>query len=214
MNRIKNITICLSLCVTLSMVGCVCTPGYYSGMPQYAYHSSSVSMGCDTGCDTGCDPCGPIETGCGPADCGVIESSGIFCAPPRIRSCRTSLSHIGNGICLVGRGVLDIAATPFVAIGGILSSGCRYEVIAHCDTPCYSSHYTVQNVEPCGQSGSSCTSGCETCSSGYTEGIQYNTSAITRPPTLMPPFPTRKNTVVQAAYQEPTRPAVRFSQPK
>jgi len=206
MKRIRIIAICTSLLATLSMVGCVCTPGYYSGMPRYAFHSSNFG--------TECDPCGPSEMGCGPVDCGVIEYGGNFCAPPRIANCRASLSHIGNGICLVGRGVLDIVAVPFVAVGGVLSSGCRYEVIAHCDTPCYTSGYSIQ-ADPCGPSGFSCASGCETCAGGYTEGIQYdtndyNTNVLKRPPT----FPSRRNTVVQAGYQEPTVPTAKFVRPK
>ena len=205
MKRIRLSVICMSLLATLSMVGCTCTPGYYSGMPQYAYHPNDM-----VGCDTGCDPCGPAET-----SCGVIEYGGNFCAPPRTANCRTSFSHIGNGLCLVGRGVLDVAAAPFVAIGGILSSGCRYEVITHCDTPFYGRCYPVQEIaEPCSPCSSGCSTGCDNCAGGYTEGIQYNTNVLSRPTTFQPAFSPRRNSVIQASYQEPNAPAVRFVQPR
>ena len=206
MKRMRLSVMCMSLLATLSMVGCMCTPGYYSGMPRYAYHSNDIGKGCDTGCD----PCGPTEAGC-----SVIEYGGNFYAPPRIATYRTSLSHIGSGLCLVGRGVLDIVATPFVAIGGVLSSGCRYEVISHCDTPFYGRCYPVREiVEPCSPCSSACSSGCESCAGGYTEGIQYNTNVLRRPATVQPTFPPRRNTVVQASYQEPTAPTVRFVRPR
>ena len=205
MKRIRIIAVCMSLSATLSMVGCMCTPSYYSGAQRHGYgygHCSTNSFGCDTGCD----PCGGAEAHCG----GVIEYGGNFCAPPRVANCRHSLSNVGNGICLVGRGLLDITAAPFVAIGGILSSGCRYEVIAHCDNNVVC--YPVQTIsEPCGSVG---TSGCETCADGYTEGIQYNTSAISRPVTFQPVAQPHRSGVVQASYVEPTAPVIRFVQPR
>jgi len=192
----------MSLLTTLSMVGCMCTPGYHSGMSPYACQP-------DFGCDSGCDPCGIAES-----DCGVIEYGGNFCAPPRIANCRNSLSNIGNGVCLIGRGLLDVTAAPFVLIGNILSSGCQYEVLAHCPDVSYGTCYPMQEtVAPCAPCS---TSGCDNCNGGYTEGIQYNVTTVPNrsvPNRTMAVLP-RKNGVVQASYQEPSVPAVRFVQPR
>ena len=202
MKRIRITAICVSLLATLSMVGCVCTPGYHSGVSRYGCHSGNI------GYDGGCDPCGAAESGC-----GVIEYGGNPCAPSKIVDCRNCLSNIGNGICLIGRGVLDATATPFIAIGGVLSSGCRYEVLAHCDNTYYGNPcYQTQSISsPCAPCDPVCTSGCETCAGGYSEGIQYSTNVSNRA-AMFPP--RRNNAIIQASYQEPTAPAVRFVQPR
>ena len=202
MTRIKITAICMSLLATLSMVGCVCSPaGYYSGM-QRNYIPSTITY------DNGCDPCGTIESGC-----GVIEYSGNPCAPPtcvpRVTDCRTTFSHLGNGVLLIGRGVLDVTAAPFVIIGNALSSNCRYEVLTRCDNGYYGA-VRYQTVEPC---ASPCTSGCDTCAGGYTEGIQFNTNVQNRT-TVLPAPAYRSNGVIQASYQEPTAPVMRFVHPK
>lgn len=194
----------MSLLATLLTVGCMCTPGYYGGMRPYAYPPGGMgcSSGCGTSCDTACDSCGVADD-----DCGVIEYGGNCCAPPRIANCRHSLANIGNGICLVGRGLLDVAAAPFVVVGGVLSSGCQYEVITHCPEVSYGACYPAQDMgTPCAPA---CSSGCDTCNEGYTEGIQYNTEAQSRPVTYQP----RRNSIIQAAYQEPV-PAVKFVKPR
>ena len=216
MKRIKITAICVSLLATLSLVGCVCPPaGYHSGMypSGYSYSHGNMIFG-------GGDPCG----GFGTADCGVIEYTGSPCTPqvcapqvcaPKIVDCHTSFSHLGNGILLVGRGILDVTAAPFVIVGNLLSSGCRYEVIPHCGDVFYGDT-CCQTVEPCGVSHTPCSgngAGCETCAGGYTEGIQYNTSFQNRATTL--PAPARRNnSVMQASYQEPNMPGVRFVQPR
>jgi hypothetical protein len=200
MKRIKISAVCLSLLATLSVVGCVCPPtSYYSGIHRNYTPGFAA-----------CDPCGPIDSGC-----EVIEFSSNPCAPqvyaPRYKvvDCRVSLTHIGNGVLLIGRGVLDITAAPFVLAGNLLSSGCRYEVLTICDDVPFG-HFQHPIVKPCAPA---CTTGCGTCDGGYTEGIQYNTSAQNR--TLLPaPVARRSNAVIQAAYQEPIAPAVRFVQPK
>ena len=204
MKRIKITTICMSLLATLSMVGCVCPPAYHSGIYRSGYVSNDIAYG------GACDPCGPAEPRCGE----VIEYGGNPCASipyaQKPADCRTAFSHLGNGVLLVGRGVLDVAAAPFVTVGNALSSGCRYEVLAHCDnvyytSPCYP---TIDPCEP-----AACTSGCETCANGYTEGIQYNMVPPNRFATLLPPQPRTGSGVVQASYQEPTAPAAKFVHP-
>ena len=211
MKRIKIIAICTSLLTTVSLVGCVCPPtSYYSGMRScYAPTPVVYDNGCDPGCNPGCDPCGPVEA------CGVVDPCGPqICAPqpyfPRTVDCRNTFSNLNNGILLVGRGILDVTAVPFVIVGNMLSSGCRYEVLTFCDNVTYGNSY-CRTVEPC---TSACSSGCDSCAGGYNEGIQYNTnsSALNHSTTLLAP-PRRSNSVVQASYQEPTAP-VRFVQPK
>jgi hypothetical protein len=127
---------------------------------------------------------------------------------PKVVDYRHSFSNLGNGVLLFGRGILDITAAPFVIAGNMLSSGCRYEVLTFCDNPvsCGGTYY--QTVEPC---SSSC-SGCESCSNGFTEGIQHSVTVPSRA-TSMVALPRRNNSVIQASYQEPTAP-VRFAQPR
>ena len=216
MKRIKITAICMSLLATLSMVGCVCPPaGYYSGMHR-GYAPNHIP------CDSGCDPCGPPEMGC-----GVIEYTGTPCAPqscapqpympptciPKVVDCRTTFSHLGNGVLLIGRGIIDITAAPFVILGNALSSNCRYEVLTrHDNVVCYTVPQ-YQMLEPCAPSCTSgCTGGCDTCAGGYTDGIQFGTSTQTR--TMLPAPAHRTNSVTQASYQEPTAPVMRFVQPK
>ena len=204
----------MSLLATLSMVGCVGTPGYYSRVSQprvsYGYNSAVVNDPCAP-----CDPCGPE------IDCGTIEYSSNFCAPRcKIVDCRTSLSHLSNGVLLVGRGVLDITAAPFIAVGNLLSSGCQYEVIAHCPGG-YSRAPIVRTTKPCSAVGTSgCgTSGCDSCDDGYSEGIQYEIhpqSIQTYSRVLSPPVQqyNRSNSVIQTSYRELSTPGVRFTQPR
>jgi hypothetical protein len=220
MKRIKITVICMSLLATLSVVGCVCPPTYYSGMNRVEYGHGSVCF------DGGCDPCGDAgcSSGYGPScgsGYGVIEyrSTPCFAQPcgPKIVNCRTTFSNLGNGVLLIGRGILDVTAAPFVVVGNALSSGCRYEVLAHCDNVCYSSPCCQAVEAPCSPvSALPCdpvgTSGCDTCNGGYNEGIQYNGNYQNQT-TMLPPMPRRMNSVVQASYQEPTAPVVRFVQP-
>ena len=192
----------MSLLATLSVVGCICPPaGYYSGMQRH-YVPNHITY------DNGCDPCGATESGC-----GVIEYSGNPCVAqpcvPKIVDCRTTFSNLGNGIFLIGRGVLDVTAAPFVIVSNALSNSCRYELLTHCD-PVYYAAPRCQTVEPC---TSTCTSGCDACSGGYTEGIQFNTSVQNRTTALPSPI-YRSNGVIQASYQEPTAPVMKFVHPK
>lgn len=209
MKKIKMIAICMSLAATLSMVGCVCGPGgYYAGASQAYYPgvSGCGDMSCgDMACDTGCDPCDPCEM---PMDCGVIECAPSPCFASPMINCRTSFSNIGNGVCLLGRGVLDATAAPFIVVGRVLSSGCRYNVSVDCGEMYCGP--VCETVTPCSSCGSTGTSGCANCSEGFTEGIEYDTTAKNRPVLAAP----RKHTVVQAVYQEPTTPPVKFVQPK
>jgi hypothetical protein len=128
--------------------------------------------------------------------------------------CRTSLSNIGNGMFLVSRGILDVTAAPFLAIGNVLATGCRYEVFAHCGEVNYANPcYQTQSIgSPCSPCAASCSSGCEPCANGYTEGIQYNVS--NRVTALLPPPPRRSSSVIQASYLEPSAPAAKFVQPR
>lgn len=204
MKRFKITAICMSF-LAVPMIGCVAPiSGYNSGMHRSSYVSNSTVY------ESGCDPCGQIESDCGEVITSCMPMTGFSNAV----NCRTAFSHLGNGMILVGRGVLDVAAAPFVTVGGMLSSGCRYEVLAHCNSgylssPCY------QTVEPCEPS---CT-GCDSCTNGYTEGIQYNVpqNQVT---TMMPPAPRRTNSVIQtnpviqASYKEPTAPVAKFVQPR
>ena len=210
MKRIKITAICMSLLATLSMVGCVCPPtGYYSGM-QRNYVPNHIAY------DNGCDPCGPTESGC-----GVIEYTGNPCAPqtcvtqpcaPKIVDCRTTFSHLSNGVLLIGRGVLDVTAAPFVIVSSMLSNGCRYEVFAHCDNVYYTAprYQSYQTIEPCAPT---CSSGCDACSGGYTEGISFAPNVQSRS-TVIPAPAYRTSSVIQASYQEPTAPVMKFVQPK
>lgn len=205
----------MSLSMTFYLAGCICPPGgYQSGMyrPGYTpYHA------CFEGA---CDPCGPVETGCN-GGCGDVGCSGIEygcnpCAPascmscmPRMTDCRSSFANLGNGVFLIGRGILDVAGAPLVAIGSVLSSGCRYEVLSICPEVSYvGSCYTTS--EPC--SPAACSPGCESCANGYTEGMRYNTSAKNWAASIPPP-PRLGSSVIQASYQEPTAPAAKFVQP-
>jgi len=193
----------MSLLATLSMIGCICPPGgYHSSMYRPNYVSPPTVY------DGTCDPCGPTDTGC-----GVIEYTGNPCAPmtyaPRVVDCRSSFVNLGNGIFLVGRGILDVTAAPFIALGNLMASGCRYEVLSICPDvsyagPCYTT------TEPCAPSA--CSPGCDTCANGYTEGIRYNTSAKNWSASFPPP-PRMSSSVIQASYQEPTAPVARFVQP-
>ncbi|MDR0327966.1 MAG: hypothetical protein LBI05_06705 [Planctomycetaceae bacterium] len=213
MKRFKIIAICTSFLAAVSLVGCVCPPtGYYSGMRSCYVPNRIYDNACGpVGCDSGCDPCGQVEA------CGAVEPCGpTIIAPqpyiPRPLDCRNTFSNLRNGMILTGRGILDVAAAPFVVVGNMLSSGCRYEVLTFCDnapycSPCY------QTVEPCAPS---CSSGCDSCSGGYNEGIQYNgnTSAHNLSTTILtPPLRMNNSAVIQASYLEPTAP-VRFVQPK
>jgi hypothetical protein len=199
----------MSLIATLSMVGCICPPaGYHSGMYRSGYSSSHIAY------QGPCDPCGPAETGC-----GVVEYGGNPCLPqsytPRVMDCRSSLTNLTNGVFLVGRGVLDVTAAPFVALGSLMSSGCRYEVLSICPEVSYGSYggscYTT--TEPCGPAACSpCSPGCDTCANGYTEGIRYNAGSKNWAAAIPPP-PRLSSSVIQASYQEPTAPAARFVQP-
>ena len=209
MKRIKITAICISLLASLSVVGCVCPPAQYFGM-HHGYAPNHIPY------DGGCDPRGAVGS-CGVVeDCGVVEYGGDFCAPRynSVVDCRTTFSNLSNGILLTGRGVLDVAAAPFVIVGNMLSSGCRYELIKYCDTGFYGQTF-FQSAEPCGSvSTSGCASGCESCAGGFTEGVRYNVNTPHQTTTVLPTPLRRSNSVIQAAYQEPTAPAVRFVQPK
>ena len=225
MNRIKMTATVIYLLATLFATGCMCMPGYYSGMSRYSY-GPQISYGHNyVGCDNACNPCGPEITcdPCGPEiPCaGVVEYGCNPCLPQHgtIVNCRTSFSNISNGVLLVGRGVLDITAKPFIIVGKVLSSGCQYEVIAHCPGVAYVGS-VCHTVEACGSVG---TSGCDSCDNGYAidngriqnmhQSMQYNNTQSRI--ALAPPLPQRSsNTVIQAAYVEPTRPVIRFVQPR
>ena len=219
MKRIKITTICISLLATLSMVGCMCTPGYYSGVPQVRHYSGGYGYG-GAVFDAPCAPCGPApcspEVSCN-GGCNV-DVIGYDCGPrlscPPIVNCRTSFANLSNGVLLIGRGVLDVTAAPFVIIGNLLSSGCQYEVIAHCPDVRYIGS-VCQTVEPC---CSVSTSGCDSCDNGYigngyTEEISYNSFPHGRA-TLSQPLPRGGNMVIQTSHRESITPSVRFVQPR
>ena len=202
----------MSLLATLSLVGCVCPPAsYHTGM-YYNGYAPNYAV-----CDSGCDPCGSVDSGCGVIEYGENPCAPQYCTPqpcvPRIASCRSTFSNLSNGVLLIGRGILDVTAVPFVIAGNVLSSGCRYEVLSYCDTPCITTTSCYPTAEPCAPA---CSSGCDTCAGGYSEGIQYNTSAYnTNIQSQMVPLspPRRSSGIIHASYQEPTAP-VRFVQPK
>ena len=204
----------MSLLATLSLVGCVCPPAsYHPGI-----HYNSYVPG-HSGYDNGCDPCGSIDSGCGVIKYGGDSCAPSFCTPPyyapRGANFQSTFSNLSNGVLLLGRGILDVAAAPFVFVGNALSSGCRYEVLTFCDTPAITVTPCYPIVET---SGSSCSSGCDSCAGGYSDGIQYNngiqynpTPSNTSSQMLAPP--RRTSGVIHASYQEPTAP-VRFVQPR
>ena len=196
MKRIKITAICVSLLATLSMTGCMCTPGYFSCPPQYSYGHGGVIF------DDACAPCGP-EMSCGTVgyDCNPC----VPCSPTL--NCQNSLTNIGTGVLLVGRGVLDITATPFVLAGKILSSGCQYEVIAHCPAV-YQVGSVCQSVDPC---NSVITSGCDSCGNGHFGNGYIDDQSRT---TTHPPVLRKGNLVVQAGYKEPISSGVKFVQPR
>jgi len=235
MKRFKNTAIGMCLLATLSVAGCVCMPGYYPGVPRISYgpqfsHGSQFSYGhggyghsgvvFDDPCspcapEMACDPCGP-EIVCG----GVVEFGGNFCVPQHgtIVDCRSSLSNICSGVLLIGRGVRDMTAKPFIVVGKILSSGCRYEVIAHCPEIHYFGS-SSRTVKPC----CAVTSGCDSCNNGYfiendfnnsrSSGRQFDTHAHSRMP-LSPPMLRMNNSIIQATHVESITPGVRFVQPR
>ena len=223
MKRIKIAAVCTSLLATLSLVGCVCPPASYHSGIHYNSYVPGYSV-----YDNGCDPCGSIDSGC-----GVFEYAGDPCAPPvcpppycipRVANFQSTFSNLGNGVLLIGRGILDVTAAPFVIVGNALSSGCRYEVLTYCDTP----GITMTSCYPAVESDGGCSSGCDTCAGGYSDGIQYNSGIrYNTSPThsnvhnsqvhssqMVPLSPPRRtNGVIHASYQEPTA-AVRFVQPR
>ena len=213
MKRIKITAVCISLLATLSLVGCI-TPstGYYSGMSR-SYAPSPFAY------DNGCDPCGIVESGCG-TGCGTMGYGGNPCAPqtcvPRVVDCQTTFSHLGNGVLLIGRGILDVTAAPFVLVGNALTSNCRYEVLTRRDNVVCFAVPNYQTVEPCGSACTTgcttgCASGCDSCSGGYTDGLQFNN--VQNRATVLPAPAYRNNGVTQASYQEPTAPVIKFGQP-
>ena len=221
MKRIRITAICISLLATLSMVGCMCTPGIHPGLSQFSY-GPQISYGYGSGSmfDDSCGPCGTVPVPCAPdVTCGggggIVAFGGNYCAPcPPVLNCRSALSNIGNGTLLIGRGVLDITAAPFVIIGNLLSSGCQYEVIAHCPEVSYCGP-AFHSVDPC---CSVRTSGCNGCddgfhSNGYIEEFPSNDFSHNRA-TLSPPMPRRNTSVIQAGYREPITPGIRFVQPR
>ena len=221
MKRIKITAICISLLATLSVVGCMCSPGYYSGVPQVGYASHAGYGHGGMIFDDACGSCGPQM------DCGVVEYGCNPCSPhPAITDCRSSFSNLGNGVLLVGRGVLDISAAPFIIVGKILSSGCRYEVLSYCPEVAYCSPVYQPSVGvPCDPViTSGCASGCDSCNGGYIgNGYMHGNGYIQESPydintqsraVIPPSMQRRSNSVVQASYMEPTTPGVRFVQPR
>ena len=231
MKRINITAFCVCLLATLSTVGCMCTPGYYAGMPGYC--SGMPQVGYDYGnCGHGGvifdDPCGPCgsapcaEAACGGncgVPCGVVKFGGNPCAPcPPIANCRTSLYNIGNGALLIGRGVLDVTAAPFVLVGNLLSSGCQYEVITHCPEVSYCGTM-CQTVDPCYSVGSSGCASCDSCNNGfngngYIEEVSQNGYGYTQSRAIPSPTPHMSHSVIQAAHREPINPGARFVQPR
>ena len=197
MKRIKITAVCISLLATLSMTGCICTPGYYSGISQCNYGHGGVVFD---------DPCGPCGSD---MSCGAAEINYNPCVPcPPAMGCLTPLTNIGTGVILVGRGTLDIVATPFMLAGKLLSSGCQYEVIAHCPTTCHVGP-VYQSIDPCGSVG---TSGCDSCGNGHFGNgyIDETQSRILTPPPVL----RKSNAVVQATYREPISTGAKFVQPR
>ena len=232
------------------MVGCIAPYHYHSGfhhsgMSHFGYgygHSFGHGFGHDSfAFDRSCDPCGPgvacaPEIACAPsANCATVLYSADICFPQMgtVVDCRTSLGNICNGVLLIGRGVRDIAAKPFVVIGNILSGGCRFKVLTACPGDHFGGSF-YQSVDMCGPvSTSGCSSGCTTCEGGFIEsipfnghfnghnrhnGVQFNGNATQSRAPMLPAPPRRSSPVVQASHQEPvvspTAPTVRFVKPR
>ncbi|MCL2004606.1 MAG: hypothetical protein FWG73_00420 [Planctomycetaceae bacterium] len=197
MKRIR-ITITLGLLSALCISGCICPPSHQFGMQRSFISNPAIY-------EAGCDPCGPVDA------CGVIEYGGNFASSRyRVADCRDSLANLSNGAFLVKRGILDIAASPFVLIGSALTSNCRYEVLSFCEDV----RYTRSFVDPCSQAFDSCSSGCDTCANGYSEGIRYGArNQHHHASVVLPPAPRLSNSIIQASYETPTAPAARFVQP-
>jgi len=255
MKRIKITAIFISLLATLSMAGCIVSPGFHHGMSHFGYspHFSHGFTYGPSGLVFG-DPCGPCEPhiSCGPimsrgpiVSCGpeivchpaiptcsvIVKATGPPYFPQRgtIVDCRTSLSNIGKGVLLVGRGVRDMTAAPFVVVGNLLSGGCRFEVLTHCPTKSFCAPALhVATPHPC---CSVSTSGCDTCHHGFHDhgfehgfdqgvdqgfmrrSIQADSNVHSRA-VISSPMPRRSSSVIQAAHVEPTTPGVRFVQPR
>jgi len=205
MSRIRNTAIFMGLLATLSVVGCICPPVYQTGMNR-GFVSAPITY------NNGCDPCGAAEA-CAPEGCGggVIHYGGNVCAPQhKFFDSQGTFNNLSNGVLLTGRGILDVVASPFVIASNLLSSNCRYEVLAFCnDAPYVGQVY--QTSGPCCSVGST---GCDNCAGGFTEGIHYNVNTPQQT-TMLPTPPRRNHSVIQASYQEPkpTAPAARFIQP-
>ena len=222
MKRIKITAILVCFLATLFLTGCVAGPGFYSGVSHFGYGPvisyDYGSFGCGGVIfDNSCGPCGP-EMSCS-VPCGAVETCSDVCVPSHasIVDCRTSLTNIGNGVRLIGRGVRDMTATPFIVAGKILTSGCRYEVIAHCPR--------VQVFDSFSCIADSCctvsTSGCNSCDSGFidngfidhgfinngfinnghTQRIQHEISSQSR--VISPPVQRSSNSVIQAWHSAP-----------
>ena len=191
----------MCLLSVLCLSGCVTPPGQQLGM-QRGFISNQAFYG------GGYNPCGAVES------CGVINC-GHGLSRPAIASCRDTFANISNGSFLVQRGLLDITAAPFVLIGNLLSTDYRYEVLAYRDA--------VRYASPCCQAVDACSaigiSGCETCSSGFSEGRLFGATQTHQASRLIPPAPRLVsphvgNSIIQASYQEPTAPAAKFVHPR
>jgi hypothetical protein len=196
MKRVKFSALCIGVLLTLCSAGCVCTPnsrgfncsggGYYGG----ANNGCGIAD-CGTGCDTGCD----ANASCSP--CDTVRESAVYPYSPCLPKCGGCLKNVAVGTCLVGRGVLDIAAAPFLCVGNLLSHdyGCLDRMGPGYDEyPC---------ADPCTSvSGSSC----NPCSRTVEDGTIINDEPVDAPKldnkhTSVMPKPTNK--VVQASYLQP-----------
>ncbi|MDR3234496.1 MAG: hypothetical protein LBT46_12680 [Planctomycetaceae bacterium] len=130
MKRYNALVIGIGILLMLSNVGCICTPDYRSfncadrGTEYYGgsgcgigYNTADYNAECGTGCETEtCNSCeSPVPYQA--SQCGVVPFGNVLC----VSSCGGNLHNLATGTCLVGRGVLDVAAAPFHLVGNLLS---------------------------------------------------------------------------------------------
>ncbi|GHT22627.1 hypothetical protein FACS189419_05450 [Planctomycetales bacterium] len=224
-NRLS--ALCIGVLFILSSVGCMCTPGYRpcgiggigcAGPGVYDYYnngnycSDCRQSSCVTGCDetAACNPCEEVD-------------SYSPCSAHGAVNCGSCLGNLGTGVVLVGRGVLNVAAAPFLLVGNLLSKdyGCAERFNGNCcgeayyGDNCYQPH---DFNDPCNgsvQGGFSGRGGCANCNRQINHGengtvIQDGTVIEDVPVNSLPngntqgfvkPKPTSR--VVQAGYLQP-----------
>jgi hypothetical protein len=228
------------LLLSLSVAGCACYPGYYSG-----YGRLGMPYGCGSVVNNGVVDYVDGNAGtCETADCGTGYAN-YGCTsyrPCGLSNCANCLGNLVNGIFVLGEGAFCLAAAPFVMVGNLLCGGYGgYEMYPNCGCSnevyygdnSYQPHDLCDpcgNVDVCGCTNGVASSGCSRCSSGYTEGIQVDgntskTNSSYKPltqPVRIPAYNAQTNRtrpISQTMYRQPAQtqrvaPAQRMTPPR